>query len=145
MISEIATEALYYSTNHEWCHVDENLITVGLTDVRLKELGEILYLDLPDEGKTVHQGESFFSMESLKSTHDFSSPVGGMVLEVNDAIQETPGILNDDPFNEGWLVRIEMESEKDLAHLMRFDSYKKFVISPGSWQPRVAEIATILG
>lgn len=121
----LVSEDLYYSQNGEWVQVDENLVTVGMTDFRLHQLGEILFLDLPEEGKLVRQGEPFFSLESVNLIHDFISPVTGTLLEVNQSLYDNPGILNDDPFNQGWLVTIEMENEKDLATLMRSVEYKQ--------------------
>jgi glycine cleavage system H protein len=123
------SEEFYYSLSGEWVQVDENLVTVGLTDLRLQELGEVLFLDLPEEGKLVRQGEVFFSIESAKHIHDLASPVSGTIVEVNQYLYENPGALNDDPFGEGWLIKIEMENEKDLVLLMRLADYKQRVIS----------------
>lgn len=119
------SEEFYYSQNGEWVQVDENLVTVGLTDFRLQQLGEVLFLDLPEEGKLVRQGEVFFSIESAKFIHDFASPVTGTIIEVNQYLYENPDILNDDPFNQGWIIKIEMENEKDLASLMRSVEYRQ--------------------
>ena len=121
----LVSEEFYYAQNGEWVQVDENLVTVGLTDYCLYHLGEALYLDLPEEGKIVRQGESFFSIESAKHIHDFISPVSGTIIEVNQSLYENPDALNDDPFNEGWIIKIEMENEKDLATLMRSAEYKQ--------------------
>ncbi|PIU00981.1 MAG: glycine cleavage system protein H [Bdellovibrionales bacterium CG10_big_fil_rev_8_21_14_0_10_45_34] len=113
------SENLYLSHNGEWIRVDENLVSIGLTDFRLSWLGEVLFLDLPDIGKLVHKGESLFSIESVKFTHDFVSPVSGTLIEVNESLFTDPGILNDDPFNGGWIIVVEMNDEKDLATLVR--------------------------
>src|ERR1035438_4276297 len=102
----LVPEELFYTKNHEWLNVDETLVTLGLTDFRVDQLGEILFLDLPDEGDTVNLGQIFSSIESVKAIHDFVSPVSGTVIEVNHAVYDEPGALNDDPFNEGWIVRI---------------------------------------
>lgn len=124
---------LYYTPNHEWASVDENVVTVGLTGYRLNEIGEVLYLDLPEDGKTVRQDEAFSTIEGVKVVHDFLSPVTGTVIEVNQALIEDPGVLNDDPLNQGWLVKIEMDSEKELAKLIRAPEYRKLInLSPGS-------------
>lgn len=118
---------LYYTKNHEWASVDENVVTVGLTGYRLNEIGEVLFLDLPEDGKTVRQDEPFSTIEGVKVIHDFISPVTGTILEVNEALLEDPAKLNDDPYNEGWLVKIEMDSEKDLAKLIRAPEYRKYI------------------
>jgi glycine cleavage system H protein len=121
------SDEIYYARNGEWIQVDENLVTVGLTDFRLYQLGEVLFLDLPEAGKLVHQGEDFFSIESAKVIHDFVSPVTGTIIEVNHSLYDNPDVLNDDPFNEGWIIRIEMENEKDLATLMRAGEYRQHI------------------
>ena len=118
-------EELYYSQNHEWAYVDENTATVGLTEFRLDQIGEVLFLDLPDEGKVVRQGESFLSIESVKIIHDFISPVSGIIMEVNQDLFENPSILNDNPFGDGWIVKIEMDHERDLATLVRATEYRE--------------------
>lgn len=121
------SDEIYYTRSGEWVQVDENLVTVGLTDFRLHELGEILFLDLPEEGNLVYQGVDFFSIESAKFIHDFVSPVSGTIIEVNLALSDNPDVLNDDPFNEGWIIKIEMENEKDLATLMRAGEYRQHI------------------
>lgn len=121
----LVPEELYYSSSDEWFHVDENLVTIGLTDYRLNQLGEIIFLDLPDEGKSVSVGQIFFNIESVSQIHDFISPISGTVIEVNYNLYDNPGVINDDPYDGGWLVKIEMDHEKDLATLLRSDEYKK--------------------
>ena len=90
-------------------------------------LGEIVYVELPEEGQKVTQGEPFGVVESVKAVSDLVAPVSGTVIEVNMAMVENPGTLNDDPMNDGWLIRIEMDSEKELANLMRAPDYKKLI------------------
>lgn len=123
----LVPDELYYSKNHEWADVDENVVTIGMTGFLLQQLGEVLYLDLPEEGKIVHQGETFFSLESVKVVHDFQAPVSGIILEVNQGLLDEPGTINDDPFSQGWLFKIEMDKDSDLALLMRAPEYRKYV------------------
>ncbi|MFN8790966.1 MAG: glycine cleavage system protein GcvH [Bdellovibrionales bacterium] len=120
-------EDYYYTKDHEWAQVDENIVTVGVTEFAQNQLGEIVYVDLPEEGQKVTQGASFGVVESVKAVSDLYSPVSGTVIEVNTALMDDPSSLNDDPINEGWLVRIEMDSEKELANLMRAPDYKKLI------------------
>lgn len=120
-------EDYYYTKEHEWAQVDENIVTVGITEFAQTQLGEVVYVDLPEEGQKVTQGTSFGVVESVKAVSDLYCPVSGTVIEVNAALMDDPASLNDDPINEGWLVRIEMDSEKELANLMRAPEYKKLI------------------
>ena len=120
-------EENYYTKDHEWAHVDENIVTVGITEYAQDKLGEVVYIDLPEEGSKVTQGEGFGIVESVKAASDLLSPVSGTVIEVNSGLMDEPGVLNDDPMNEGWLVRIEMDTEKELASLIRAGEYKKLI------------------
>jgi glycine cleavage system H protein len=120
-------EDFYYTKDHEWAQVDENIVTVGVTEFAQEQLGEVVYVELPEEGAKVNQGESFGVVESVKAASDLYSPVSGTVIEVNAALLEDPSALNDDPMNDGWLIRIEMDTEKELANLMRVPDYKKLI------------------
>lgn len=122
-----APNELYYSKNSEWISVDESSLTVDVTGFRPYQTGEILFLDLPDEGKTARPGEFIFSMEGVLYTHDLISPVTGTLVEINQALYEDPCLVNDDPLNLGWIIKIEMENEKDLSTLIRTQEYREFV------------------
>lgn len=117
----------YYTKDHEWALVDENLVTVGITEYAQNSLGEIVYVELPEAGQKVTQNESFGVVESVKAVSDLLAPVSGTVIEVNENINENPGSINDDSMNEGWLVKIEMDTEKELANLMRAPEYRKLI------------------
>jgi glycine cleavage system H protein len=120
-------EDFYYSKDHEWAQVDENIVTVGITEFAQDALGEIVYVELPEEGQKVTQGETFGVVESVKAASDLYAPVSGTVIEINNSMSDDPSVLNDDPINQGWLIRIEMDSEKELANLMRAPEYKKLI------------------
>ncbi len=120
-------EEYYYTKDHEWAQVDENIVTVGVTEFAQDSLGEIVYVELPEEGQKVTQNETFGVVESVKSVSDLYSPVSCTVIEVNQSVMDDPGHINDDPMNDGLLIRIEMDSEKELANLMRSPDYKKLV------------------
>ncbi len=120
-------EDYYYSKDHEWAQVDENIVTVGITEFAQDQLGEIVYVELPEEGQKVTQNQPFGVIESVKAVSDLFAPVSGTVIEVNMGLSDDPSILNDDPVNQGWLVRIEMDTEKELANLMRAPDYKKLI------------------
>ena len=120
-------EDYYYTKDHEWAQVDENIVTIGITEFAQDALGEIVYVELPEEGQKVNQGEPFGVVESVKAVSDLYAPVSGTVIEVNNSLTEDPSVLNDDPVNQGWLMRIEMDTEKELAILMRAPDYKKLI------------------
>ncbi len=120
-------EELYYTRDHEWALVEENIVTVGVTDYAQDTLGEIVYVELPEEGQKVTQNESFGVVESVKSVNDLLAPVSGTVIEVNSSLSDNPGTINDDAWNDGWLIRIEMDTEKELASLIRSPEYKKLI------------------
>jgi glycine cleavage system H protein len=120
-------EDLYYTKDHEWAMIDENIVTVGVTEYAQDSLGELIYVELPDEGQKVTQNEPFGVIESVKAVSDLFAPVSGTVIEVNAGLVDEPSQINDDPMNEGWLIRIEMDTEKELANLMRAPEYKKLI------------------
>jgi glycine cleavage system H protein len=120
-------EDYYYTKDHEWAQVDENIVTVGITEFAQDSLGEIVYVELPEEGTKVTQGEPFGVVESVKAMSDLVAPVSGTVIEINQSLTDDPSVLNDDPVNNGWMIRIEMDTEKELAALMRAPDYKKLI------------------
>jgi glycine cleavage system H protein len=130
MASFHVPEEYYYTKEHEWAGVDENIVTVGITEYAQQALGEIVYVELPEEGQKVNQGEPFGVIESVKAVSDLYAPVSGTVIEINAPLGDDPAVLNDNPMNDGWMIRIEMDSEKELANLMRAPEYKKLIAEP---------------
>jgi glycine cleavage system H protein len=120
-------EENYYTKDHEWAQVDENIVTIGITDYAQDSLGEIVYVELPEEGQKVTQNETFGVVESVKAVSDLMAPVSGTVIEVNNTLVDNPGQINDDALNDGWIIRIEMDTEKELANLMRAPDYRKLI------------------
>jgi glycine cleavage system H protein len=120
-------EDYYYTKDHEWAQADENVVTVGITEFAQQSLGEIVYVELPEEGQKVTQGESFGVVESVKAVSDLYAPVSGTVVEINSSLVDNPSVLNDNPMVDGWLIRIELDNEKELANLMRAPEYKKLI------------------
>ena len=120
-------EEFYYTKDHEWAQVEENIVTVGITDYAQDALGEVVYCELPEEGQKVTQDERFGVVESVKAVSDLLAPVSGTVIEVNSSLIDEPGSINDDPMNDGWLIRIEMDTEKELANLVRAPEYRKLI------------------
>ncbi|MFW6117344.1 MAG: glycine cleavage system protein GcvH [Thermoproteota archaeon] len=115
-------EDLYYTEDWAWIKVEGDLVRVGLTDYAQKQLREVVYAELPEAGMEVEQGEPYGTVESVKAVSDLTAPINGTVEEVNDEIQASPEILNEDPYGEGWLVVIKPSNlEADLEKTMNFD------------------------
>ena len=107
-----------YTQDHEWIRIDGDRGRVGITDFAQKQLGDIVYVDLPKVGAQVETGKSFGSVESVKAVSDIYSPVNGEVVEVNEALTTAPEKLNEDPHGSAWLVKIKLADEAELAGLM---------------------------
>lgn len=122
-------EDCYYTKDHEWAQADENIVTVGITEYAQESLGEIVYVELPEEGQRVIQGEPFGVVESVKAVSDLYAPVSGTVVEVNQNVLDNPSLINDSPMVDGWLIRIEMDNERELAQLLKAPDYKKLLQS----------------
>ena len=120
-------ENVKYSSDHEWVRVEGNEAYVGITDFAQGELGEIVYVDVTTEGETLGSGEVFGSIEAVKTVSDLMMPVGGEVLEVNAKLEDAPELVNSDPFGEGWIIRIAVDSADELADLMSAAEYKEFI------------------
>lgn len=114
----------FYTKNHEWMTVEENVVTVGITSFATEYLGEILYADLPDEGTRINYASSFATLESARNIMDLVGSFTGTILEVNTRLLDDPSIVNDDPYGEGWIFVAEIENERDLAGLLRHSDYK---------------------
>jgi glycine cleavage system H protein len=120
-------EDFYYTKDHEWAQADENVVTVGITEFAQQSLGEVVYVELPEEGQKLSQGDAFGVVESVKAVSDLYAPVSGTVIEINQSLIDNPSVLNDNPMVDGWLVRIELDNEKELANLLRAPDYKKLI------------------
>ena len=120
-------ENLKYSKDHEWILVEGNKATIGITEFAQSELGEIVYVDVTSEGETIEKDEVFGSIEAVKTVSDLMMPVTGEVLEVNPELEDAPELVNQDPYGEGWIIKITMEDEKDLDDLLDADAYKKLI------------------
>jgi glycine cleavage system H protein len=118
---------LKYSEEHEWVQVESGLATVGITDYAQKELGDIVFVELPSLGEQVTQMEPFGTVEAVKAVSELYSPVSGEVIEVNAKLEDTPQIINSDPYGEGWMVKIQVANEKDLENLLSPKEYREFI------------------
>ena len=113
-----------YTSEHEWIRVEGNEAYVGITDYAQSELGEIVFVDVPSVGETVGQGEVFGSIEAVKTVSDLNMPVTGEVLELNEALDAQPELVNNDPYGEGWIIRISVKDASELNNLMDAAAYQ---------------------
>jgi glycine cleavage system H protein len=118
---------LLYTKEHEWIRVDENTGTIGITDHAQKELGDIVFVELPKPGDHVTAGETLGSVESVKAVSEIYSPVNGEVTAVNPKLQNTPEIINSDPHGEAWLVRVHLEDRSETEKLMSAEEYEAYI------------------
>jgi glycine cleavage system H protein len=115
-----------YSKEHEWVKRDGDTATIGITDYAQEQLGDIVYVDMPEAGATVAQFEKMGEIESVKAVSDLYSPVSGEVLRVNDAVVEKPELVNGDPHGDGWLMEVRLSDAAELDKLMTADDYDAF-------------------
>jgi glycine cleavage system H protein len=120
-------EDLKYSKEHEWVLVEGSVATVGITDYAQDQLGDIVFVELPAVGDKVSKEDAFGVVESVKAVSDIYAPVSGKVLEVNDDLPENPEMLNEDPYGDGWIIKIEMNDREELDDLMTSTEYEAYV------------------
>ncbi len=120
-------EDLKYTKEHEWVRVKGNIAIVGITDWAQDQLGDVVFVELPDEGEEVEKADTFGVVESTKSVSDLYVPVSGAVVEVNDPLLDSPEIVNDDCYGEGWMIKIEIADKAELDDLMSAEEYEAFI------------------
>lgn len=120
-------EELKYTEDHEWIRLEGDMATVGITDHAQHELGDIVYIDINTLGDTLAQNEVFGSVEAVKTVSDLFLPLAGEVLEINPALDSAPESVNNDPYGEGWIIRMKVSDTSEAAGLMSAEDYKKFV------------------
>jgi len=118
---------LKYTKEHEWVRVKGNIATVGITDWAQDQLGEIVFVELPEEGEEVEKDDTFGVVESTKSVNDLYVPVSGTVAESNDPLIDSPEMINEDCYGEGWMIRIEISNKEELGELMSAEEYEAFI------------------
>ncbi len=117
--------ALKYTKDHEWVKAEDSTCIIGITDYAQSELGDIIYLDITAEaGSNVKQGETLGSIEAVKTVSEIYSPISGKILEINTAINDNPSVVNTDPYESGWIVKMEPSNQDEINNLMDSDSYK---------------------
>lgn len=120
-------EDLLYTEDHEWARVNGNIVTVGITNHAQDALGDVVFVELPNIDRELSNGDTFGVVESVKAVNDLYSPCEGVVVEVNEQLNETPELVNSDPYGEGWILKIQIESVEAVSHLMDAARYKAHV------------------
>ena len=118
-----------YSREHEWVQVEDDLCVLGITEFAQQELGEVVFVELPEIGQVFDTNDELGTIESVKAVAEVFTPVAGEVVEVNDAVVDDPELLNEDPHHEGWLIKIRFSSADDLKALMKPEEYEEYVQS----------------
>lgn len=118
---------LRYTKDHEWIKLEGNTATIGITDFAQKELGDIVYVDINTVGKTLNAEEVFGTVEAVKTVSDLFLPVAGTIREVNPVLEKQPELVNNDPYNEGWMVKVEVSDPAGVEKLMSAEEYGKMV------------------
>ena len=120
-------ENVLYTEEHEWASVDDEkkIATIGITDFAQSELGDIVFLELPAIGDTVKEGKTIGSIEAVKTVADLYSPVSGTITGVNETLEDEPELINEDPYDKGWIVKIEISNPAELDDLLSVEDYKK--------------------
>jgi len=116
-----------YSKDHEWVRVDGDIATIGISDYAQKQLGDVVYVELPAKGKQVERGAEACTVESVKAASEVYSPVAGEVVEVNAALNDDPAIVNTDPVGKGWFIKVRMKDKNEFTALMDEGAYAKYV------------------
>ena len=120
-------EKLKYTNDHEWIRVEEEFAYIGITDYAQGELGEIVFVDVDTVNKTISQGQVFGSIEAVKTVSDLLMPVSGEILELNANLENSPELVNNSPYEEGWIIKIKLSNPAEINELMSAVEYKTFI------------------
>lgn len=120
-------ENLKYTKDHEWCLVEGDMITIGVTDFAQSELGDIVFVEVETEGETLEREEVFGSIEAVKTVSDLFMPVSGEIVEFNEELEANPELVNTDPYGEGWMIKVKLSNASELDHLMSAADYKDMI------------------
>ncbi len=118
---------LKYLDTHEYARLDGEIATIGITAFAIDQLGDVVFLELPEMGDAIEQGEKFGTIESVKAVEDLNAPVSGTVIEINSALLEAPEQIGDDPYGEGWLLKVRIDDDIDLDDTLSSDEYREQV------------------
>jgi glycine cleavage system H protein len=120
-------EDLKYTKEHEWAKIEGDIATIGITDFAQSELSDIVYVELPALGEMLEQMQPFGSIEAVKTVADLYAPLSGEVIEVNEELETNPGIINEDPYGLGWMIKIRITNPEEIQNLLSAEEYKKLI------------------
>ena len=118
---------LKYTKDHEWVKIDGDIATVGITDFAQGELGDIVYVEIETEGEEIERGEVFGTVEAVKTVSDLFMPLSGTVEEVNSELESAPEVVNEDPYEKGWMIKIKISDQSEVDDLLSADAYKEVI------------------
>lgn len=117
-----------FTKDHEWLNLQEDIATVGITDYAQSQLGDIVFVEMPQVSTKIAASESFGAIEAVKTVADLFAPVSGEVIEINDNLDSNPDIVNSDPYIEGWIIKLKVDNNDEINDLMNYDEYQKFTL-----------------
>ncbi len=116
---------LKYTKSHEWAKIDNGIATIGITDFAQDSLGDVVYFDMPEVGDSLSAGDTLGEVESVKAVSDVYTPLSGEIIEVNDDLNDTPELVNEDPYGKGWVIKIRLTDPAEAAALLGMEAYQK--------------------
>ena len=126
-MSDEIRDSLKYTNTHEWLKLKDNKVVIGITDHAQSELTDIVFVELPEIGKEINKGEELCVVESVKSVSEIYAPVSGKVVNINKKLEDTPEIVNENPYDDGWLVELEIIDKSEIDSLLNAEAYKKLI------------------
>lgn len=124
-------KGLFYTKEHEWVLVEDSIATIGITDFAQESLGDVTYIQLPKEGESVNKNDPFGIVESVKAVSDLYSPVTGRIVEINQPLLDAPELVNQDPYSDGWMMKVELKDSSETQDLMEASAYKEYIEEQG--------------
>ena len=121
------TDSLLYTNDHEWIKIEENQAIIGITDFAQSELGDIVFIEFPDEGDTFQKGDTIGTIEAVKTVADLYAPVSGKLLELNLVLDDNAELINSDPFGKGWLIKMELSNPDETSDLLSAEDYRNLI------------------
>ena len=117
-----------FTKDHEWLNLQEDLAIVGITDYAQSQLGDIVFVEMPELSSKLTASESFGAIEAVKTVADLFAPVSGKVIEINENLDSSPDLVNSDPYNEGWIVKLKIDNNDEINELMNYDEYHEYTL-----------------